>query len=154
MTFRPLAPWIPLDDLLAKPLYARVKYVRENLATSRDRSQNPYLSHDDFAAAVGSTQRGSAIRWEKPRVEKGSAPKRYAKAIAKFTPYPPEAFGAPGEAELVQETLGRRLRLLEARYGWLRSQMIVLAARASVELELELEPQDDQAAEQVAGLPG
>lgn len=145
MTLRspaPLRAWIPLADLMLKPLPERVKYVRENLATSRERSSNPYLSHDDFAQVVGAGQRSSAIRWEKPRAENGSAPRRYAQAIAALTPYPKEAFGAPGEAELVQETLGLRLRSLEAEIHWLRSQL----TRAFAALELELEPEPREAA--------
>lgn len=66
------------------------------------------MTLDEFAEAVGAPNRQAPIRWEK-----GGTPRDYAKQIAALTPYPPAAFGADGEAELVRETLGSRLRALE-----------------------------------------
>jgi hypothetical protein len=107
-----LRDWLPLEDLLGLPLGDRIRYVRTNLATPRATARNPGMSHDDFAAAVGAPDRGAPIGWEKGRV-----PRAYRERIAALTPYPPAAFGGAGEAELVRETLGRRLRLLEAEVG-------------------------------------
>lgn len=66
------------------------------------------MTLDEFAEAVGAPNRQAPIRWEK-----GGTPRDYAVQIAALTPYPPAAFGADGEAELVRETLGRRLQALE-----------------------------------------
>lgn len=116
MTYQPLTPWLPLDDLMLLSLGARIRYVRENIATQRHRRGNPFMSHDDFAKAIG-TSRQTVIRWEG-----GSTPRAYAERIAGLTPYPPEAFGAPGEAELVRQTFDRRLRQLEAQLESERGQ--------------------------------
>lgn len=117
MTFRPRVAWQPLDVLMGMSIGDRVKYVRTNLATDRPRARREYLTHDEFAQAVGAPERQSVIRWEK-----GSTPKRYAERIAMLTPYPPAAFGAPGEAELVRESLGNRLREVEELVATLRSE--------------------------------
>jgi hypothetical protein len=109
VSFAPLRGWVPLEELMGLSLAERIRYVRENLPTSRPRARNPHMSHDDFAAAVGAPDRQAPMRWEK-----GGRPRAYADKIAELTPYPPAAFGAPGEAELVRETLGLRLRRLEA----------------------------------------
>lgn len=98
--------WIEIDVLLGMPLPNRIKYVRTNLK----------MGQVAFAATVGTSGREIVSRWE--RVERPTRPgKTYAEAIAALTPeYPPEAFGAEGEAELVRRSLGTRLRRLEERF--------------------------------------
>lgn len=109
----------------------RVLYVRKNLANTRDSSREPWLNQDEFAAAVGAPGRQGPIRWES-----GGTPRDYAAKIAELTPYPAEAFGADGEAELVRSMLGNRLESLEGEMEWLRSQLL----RCLSALGLEAEP--------------
>lgn len=108
MALQPLEPWVSLEVLMGMPLSARVMYVRKNLATPRGGTRHPYMTHDDFAEAVGATNRKTPITWEK-----GTKPRDYAARIAALTPYPATAFGAAGEADLVQASLGSRLESLE-----------------------------------------
>lgn len=112
MTYRNLAPWIPLEELLLKPLRKRILYIRTNLAPMNggENRRTPYLTQDEFAIAVGAPDRHRAIGWEK----KGQAPRDYAGAIAALTDYPPAALGADGEEQLFEETLGGLLRSLRA----------------------------------------
>jgi len=100
-----------LDDLLGLDLKKRILYVRTNLATKRQGAREAHLSLDDFAAAVGAKNRQATMRWEK-----GATPRDYAERIAALTPYPPEAFGAAGEAEFVRESFWNRLLALEAAF--------------------------------------
>lgn len=95
----------------------RIKYVRTNLASPRPNARRGYMTHDDFAEAVGAPGREGVIAWEK-----GRTPRDYAEKIAVLTPYPAAAFGAPGEAELVRETLGIRLAAVEDEVARLRQQ--------------------------------
>lgn len=109
MTYRNLAPWIPLDEFLLAPMGRRMKYVRTNLGPAKPKPgrRTRYLTHDEFAAAVGAKSRDRPIAWEK-----GQAPRDYAEEIAKLTPYPAEAFGAAGAEELFEVTIGGTLRSL------------------------------------------
>lgn len=109
VTYRKLAPWPPLEDFLDKPLGERIRLVRMNLKRKTKGGRIPYLSVDEFAEAVGATSRHRVIGWE----TKGETPRDYAEIIAKLTPYPAAALGADGEADLLRETYGRRLRSLE-----------------------------------------
>lgn len=114
MTYRVLEPWVEEIVLLGMPLHERVRYVRTNLASPRKGSRDPWMSQEDFAEAVGASDRAVANRWERDGDGRASTPRSYAKKIAALTPYPPEAFGADGEAELVRRSLGTRLEALEA----------------------------------------
>lgn len=109
MTFQPREPWIPLDDLLSLELKQRVRYVRQNLPAPKPRVKPEHMTLDEFADAVGAKNRQAPINWEA-----GRTPRDYASKIAELTPYPAEAFGAPGEAELLRQTYGRRLQAVEA----------------------------------------
>lgn len=137
VTFRQVAPWKPLDELMTMPLRERIGYVRRNLATGRQAAPQPYLSHDDFAAALGITNRHTPIRWERDTSPARPRPV-YAARIAALTPYPAAAFGAAGEEALAQESFGRRLRSLEDEVDWLRSQLVRCAA--ALQLELQEDP--------------
>lgn len=101
----PREEWINIDVLMGMALPERVRYVRENLE----------MSQPAFAKAVGASSREIVSRWE--RLDRPSRPRNYAAKIAGLTPsYPPQAFGAEGEAELVRTSLGTRLRALEVRF--------------------------------------
>lgn len=108
MTFPEIEPWVPLSDLMSLPRQERIAYVRKNLATPRGNARQRHVTLDEFALAVGAPDRQAPMRWES-----GTTPRDYADRIAALTPYPAAAFGADGEAELVRETLGSRLRELE-----------------------------------------
>lgn len=136
MTYQPLRTWISLDDLLSLELSNRVRYVRHNLPGEKPTPKRPHMTLDEFAAAVGAKNRYAPINWES-----GTRPRDYTSEIAALTPYPPEAFGAPGEAELLRQMYGRRLRQVEAEVAWLRGQL----TRAAVLLSLELEPLEELA---------
>lgn len=143
VTYRNLAPWVPLDELLLMPLGKRIRYVRTNLASPGGR--NAYMNQDDFAQAVGAPDRHRVIGWEK----KGERPRDYAERIAALTEYPPAALGADGEAELFEETLGRTLRSLREEIAWMRSQL----ARAFAALGLPLELPEEVPPAQSDGAP-
>lgn len=84
-----MKPWIPLEDLLQKPIPERVKYVRENIRPDNERRFLKGLTQDEFAGLIGlQSGRQGVIRWESD----GNAPRDFAAAIAKLTPYPPTAF--------------------------------------------------------------
>lgn len=108
MTYPPIEEWIPLDDLLGLERGKRIAYVRKNLRSPRTGRRRPHLTLDEFADAVGAKNRQRPIDWEK-----GATPRDYADKIADLTPYPSEAFGAAGEAELVRQMFGRRLLVVE-----------------------------------------
>lgn len=115
----------------------RIRFVRTNLKRKTKGGRIPYLSVDEFAQAVGATGRHRVIGWE----TKGETPRDYAEAIAKLTPYPPAALGADGEAELLRETYGHRLRSLEGEADRTRRMFAALLDH----LELEIVPVDDEA---------
>lgn len=121
MTFKPIAPWVPLEELMSLPRGERIKYVRENLKRPIPGGKFPHLNQDEFAVAVGGKDRHGPIRWEK-----GGVPRDYAGAIAALTPYPPAAFGADGEAELVQELFATRLARVEGALDALGARLQAL----------------------------
>lgn len=111
MTYRVLTPWVPLEELLLKPLASRVAYVRMNLAPVQPAAgrRTAHLTLDEFAEATGAKNRHRPIGWES-----GQTPRDYAEAIAALTPYPAAALGGPGEEELFEVTLGGLLQELRA----------------------------------------
>lgn len=131
MTYQPLTEWISLDDLLSLERGKRIAYVRKNLAAKRDGRAPEHLTLDEFAAAVGAKNRQRPIGWEK-----GETPRDYAERIAALTPYPPAAFGAPEEAELVRQTYGRRLEQLEARVAQLVTRDDLVEATEKLRTQL------------------
>lgn len=117
-----------------QPLGERIRFVRMNLKRKTKGGRIPYLSVDEFAEAVGATGRHRVIGWE----TKGETPRDYAAAIARLTPYPEEALGGDGEAELLRETYGHRLRSLEREADWTRRMFGAFLGH----LELEIVPAD------------
>lgn len=111
---------------MALPRHERIKYVRTNLPSPRDGSRVNYMTHDDFAKAVGASSRTTTIRWES-----GTEPTQFAQAIAALTPYPPAAFGGEGAEALFEESTLRRLRSLEKDVR----EAVSLARRALALLE-------------------
>jgi hypothetical protein len=134
VTYRNLAPWKPLDELLLMPLAKRILYIRKNLAGAGRRVS--YMNQDEFAAAVGAKDRHRVIGWE----TKAETPRDYTKQISDLTPYPPAALGGEGEAELFEETLDLTLRSLRGEIVWMRSQL----ARAFVALGIPLELPEEE----------
>lgn len=131
MTYQPLTDWISLDDLLSLERGKRIAYVRKNLAANRDSRGPEHLTLDEFAAIVGAKNRQRPIGWEK-----GETPRDYAERIAALTPYPPAAFGAPGEAELLRQTYGRRLRELEEKVAQLVTRDDLVEATEKLRTQL------------------
>lgn len=145
VTYRRLAPWPPLEDFMDMSLPERIKFVRLNL-TPRKRKKTgrvPYLTLDEFATAVGATDRHGPMAWEK-----GRTPRDYAERIAALTPYPPSAVGGEGVEELLRDILGRRLRALEGEVVWLRGWVArgFEALGVAPELQGEAPPSQDDGA--------
>lgn len=100
-----VAPWISLDELLAKEPGDRVRYVRMNLRPDPgSRRLQPYMNHDDFALAVGVSSRSVVIRWEKGHSLPSAA---NAEAIAVLSPYPADVFRPLASASELRETRDR-----------------------------------------------
>jgi len=117
-----------------RPLSERIHFVRTNLKRKTKGGRIAYLSVDEFAEAVGAKSRHRVIGWEK----RGETPRDYANSIAALTPYPPEAVGGDGEAELLRETYGHRLGLLEREADWTRRMLGALLDY----LQIEVVPED------------
>lgn len=89
----------------------RIRFIRKNLVPARQKpGRSPHMTLDEFAVAVGAPDRHGPMAWEK-----GRTPRDYASQIARLTPYPSAAVGGDGGEELLRNTLGTRLRALEAK---------------------------------------
>lgn len=107
----------------------RIRFIRRNLATRTKGGRTKHMTLDEFAKAVGAKDRHRPIGWEK-----GQTPRDYAEQIAKLTPYPSAAVGGDGEAALLRETYGHRLRSLEGEADEARSTIRGLLLHLNLEL--------------------
>ncbi len=112
MTCPSRLPWLPLNDVRAMTPGKRVEYVRKNLL--RADGKNRDMSQDEFAALVGARSgRQAVIAWEKEGSE-WRAPREFAPAIEKITPYPAALFLRAGVEGASVESLALLLQSLEA----------------------------------------
>lgn len=141
MTFQPLTPWPPIEDVLALPRNERFELVRTNLANPNPRSRLPHMSHEEFGKALGLSGRTRPIAWEReenPDVPHGAT----IQQLAQLTGYPPATFGGHEEAELVRVTFVDRLRWLEEQAAGSRVLFLaLLEALAAAGVRVPLSPE-------------